>query len=176
MARKNKTFEKAINELLSDYETALTKAMQDASDKALQDIWGYSFSCLEDYYDSYEPNSYWRTYSLEQAFVPYLNIEHDNDSITSTVGITYDSSRLDGLYHGSKKYQNTDGAWILDNYLRGVHPATDGSPIPGGAFYYEIVDPVSPSEKMETYLNKYYSTFQNSVLTSFVKQAKARMK
>lgn len=179
---KNKTFEKALNDVFADYEKALTKAMNDASNKALKDIFEYSRSCLEEYYDNYQPNSYDRTYSLLDAFVPYLDIKIDKKGITSTVGVNFDWSRLN--YEASYRYRSGLGGdnalptnqWVMENFLKGVHPATDGSQIPGNAFYYEIVDSESTSDKMDKYLDKYYDTFRTSVLTSFVKQAKAIMK
>lgn len=176
MAQK-KSLDAAIDELLKDYKTALTKAVGYASNKASEDIWKYSLSCLEAYYDNYDPNRYDRTDSLWHAFVPYLNIKENSDNITSTVGVEYDASVLDAyikandVYNGSKQYQPADASWVIENYLNGVHPATDGSRVPGGAFYYEIVDPISPTQKMEEYLNRYVrTTFQDNLLVSFAQQ------
>ena len=168
-----RTLESAIDELMKNYENALKEAVEYASNEAVKDIYKESISCLERYYDSYDPTSYERTDSLWRAIVPYLTIRQDKDKITSSVGVEYDAARIDGVYYGSKKYRPTDSSWILDNYLRGVHPATDGSSIPGEAFYYENVDPISPTEHMTTYLNNYANTtFHKNIITSFAKQIK----
>ena len=124
------------------------------------------------YYDSYEPTSYERTDYLWHAILPYTEpIKHMQNGIVSVVGVAYDPSKLEGVYSGSKKYHPVDGSWVLDNYLRGIHPSTDGSSIPDMAFYYEVVDPVSPTDKMNNYLNQYATTtFHNNILVSFAKQ------
>ena len=177
MAKVNRTIDEAIDELMKNYESALKEAVEYASNKAVEDIYKQSMSCLEQYYDSYDPTSYERTDTLWHAIVPYLEpIKHTKDGFISSVGVVYDPSRIDGVYFGSKKYSPTDGAWILDNYLCGVHPATDGSSISGEAFYYEIVDSVSPTDSMRTYLDKYAeTTFNDNMLISFAKQI-TRMK
>lgn len=168
-----RTLESAIDELMKNYESALREAVEYASNEAAKDIYKESMSCLERYYDSYDPTSYERTDSLWRSIVPCLTIKQDKDKITSSVGVTYDASQLEGAYYGSKKYSPTDNAWILDNYLRGVHPATDGNSRPGEAFYYEIIDDISPTEHMTTYLNNYANTtFHKNIITSFAKQIK----
>lgn len=180
MAQK-KSLDAAIDELLKDYKTAITKSVEYASDRAVEDIWKYSLSCLEAYYDNYDPNRYDRTDSLWHAFVPYLKIKNNSKSITSTVGVEYDASVLDAYissndaYNGSKKYRPVDASWVIQNYLEGVHPATDGSSIPGGAIYFEIRDPVSPAQKMEQYLNDYIKTFDSNLLISLAAQVAKKM-
>lgn len=168
-----RTLESAIDELMKNYESALKEAVEYASNEAVKDIYKESISCLERYYDSYDPTSYERTDSLWRAIVPCLTIQQDKDKITSSVGVEYDAARIDGVYYGSKKYSPADSSWILDNYLRGIHPATDGSSIPGEAFYYENVDTISPTEHMTAYLNNYANTtFHKNIITSFAKQIK----
>jgi len=168
-----RTLESAIDELMKNYESALKEAVEYASNEAVKDIYKESMSCLERYYDSYDPTSYERTDSLWRAIVPYLTIQQDKDKITSSVGVEYDAARIEGTYYGSKRYRPTDSSWILDNYLRGVHPATDGNSKPGEAFYYENVDAISPTEHMTTYLNNYANTtFHKNIITSFAKQIK----
>ena len=172
-----RTLNAAIDELMKDYESALKEAVEYASNEAVKDIYKESINCLYDYYDNYDPTSYERTDYLWHAILPYAEtIKRTQDGFVSRVGVAYDPSKLDNVYYGSEKYSPVDGAWILENYLNGIHPATDGSSVPGGAFYYEIVDDVSPTEKMNDYLNKYAATtFHNNILVSFAKQI-ARMK
>lgn len=172
-----KTLNSAIDELMKNYESALKEAVGYAINKAAEDIYTESLNCLEMYYNSYEPTSYERTDYLWRAILPYAEqIQHTKDGIVGRAGVVYDASMLDGIYEGSKKYGYADGSWILENYLRGVHPATDGSSIPGEAYYYENVDATSPTDTMNEYLGKYVkTTFHNNILISFAKQI-ARMK
>lgn len=189
MAQK-KSLDEAISVLLKDYKKALTEAVEYASNRAVEDIWKYSLSCLEEYYDNYLPSSYDRTDSLWHAFVPYLTIEDKKEGIISTVGVEYNPSLLKGYYEvGSNNYGKREidkdkkppiiplEEWILNNYLAGIHPATNGSRRIGEALYYEHVDAVSPTQKMETYLNKYVkTTFQDNLLISFAKQVNKIMR
>ncbi len=167
-----RTLNAAIDELMKNYEGALKEAVEYASNEAVKDIYTQSMSCLEAYYDSYEPTIYDRTDYLWHAILPYAEeTKYTKDGIVSRVGVAYDPSQLDNVYYGSKKYCPVDGAWVLENYLAGIHPATNG-----GEFYYENIDPVSPTQTMNDYLNNYATTtFHNNILVSFAKQI-ARMK
>ena len=184
---QNKSLNAAIDELLKDYKKALTEAVEYASNRAVEDIWKYSLNCLEEYYANYSPTSYDRTDQLWHAFVPYLEIENEKDKIITTVGVEYDASRLTTYKVGSKDYGKRDvdqgksiiplNEWILNNYLAGIHPATDGSRNVGEAFYYENIDPVSPTQKMYAYLGEYgKTTFKENLLISFAKQVKKIMR
>lgn len=175
---KVRGLDKAIDELFKNYEGALIKAMTYASEIARDDIDFKAKSCLYEYYwnfqpETHEPNVYDRTGRLENSFVPYMNIGRVGEGIEASVGMGYDASRLDGVYSGSAKWTPVDGSWVLDNYLKGIHPTTDGSFLPG-AEYIPIYDSISPDTKMEEYLNNYTTTFNNNVLVSFVKQLTRR--
>lgn len=171
MANSNKSFDKAIDELLKNYESVIKDAVVYATDRVCEDIYKYSMSCLERYYENYIPNSYDRTDRLWQAILPYAEQPHKSgDYWASVVGIEYDASKLDGFYHGSKKYQNTDNSWVLENYLKGIHPATNGASDPSLVEYYEIVDKESPYESMQTYLSTQAgNNFSGYLMTYFIK-------
>ena len=185
MARK-KSLDAAIDEVLKDYKTAMTAAVEYASNRAVEDIWKYSISCLEEYYDNYDPESYKRTDNLWHAFVPYLDIKNNKKNVTSTVGVEYDASLLTTYVVGSKDYGTRDfdsdknivpiNEWILDNYLNGIHPATDGVRKPGEATYLPIIDPVSPTQKMYEYINRYVKTFDSNLLAHLASQVAKKMK
>lgn len=170
---KSKDLNAAMKELKKNYRRVLKEAVQYATEEAKKDVYNKALSCLEEYYDSYEPNSYNRTYHLEDAFVPYDDIKATNTHITSIVGIVYDTSLLTTYVVGSKNYGSRDvdegkeilpiEEWIMNNYLDGIHPYTDGSRVPGEAVYYEIIDSPSPTKKMDNFLEKYANTFSNNV-------------
>jgi hypothetical protein len=180
MARKAKVrgLDEAIDELFKNYEGALTTAMKCASEIARDDIEFKAKSCLWEYYENFqpgtgEPNIYNRTGHLENAFIPYINVQHTGKEIEASVGMGYWAFMLDGVYSGSNNWTPVEGSWVLDNYLKGIHPTTDGSSYPG-APYFPVFDPISPETKMEKYLNDYIKTFNNNVLTSFAKQLTRR--
>lgn len=178
MARKAKVkgLDKAINELFEDYEGALMKAMKYASKIAKKDIQEKAVYCLEQYYESFqpgkgEPNIYSRTENLMNSFVPYMRIVKSKEKrvIGTMVGMGYWAFMLDNVYSGSKNWTPVDGEWVLENYLKGIHPTTDGSTFPG-APYTPVFDSISPETKMEEFLSDYQKTFDNNVLFSFAKQ------
>ncbi len=175
---KVRGLDEAIDELFKDYEGALIKAMKYASIIAKDDIEFKAKSCLYEYYENFQPgkgdpNVYERTDSLINSFIPYMNIEHVGNGIEASVGMGYWPFMLDGVYHGSKNWTPVDGGWVLNNYLMGIHPTTDGSTYQG-APYFEVIDAVSPTTKMEKYLEDYTKTFNKNVLISFVKQISGR--
>lgn len=166
----NNTIEHAINKLFENYKKAMTIAVQEAANKATTDIYDHALTCLEEYYLSHDPTIYHRTYTLQNAFLPYQETIDNGTSINVLAGVEYDSSRLEGQYYGSRKHSPVDGAWVLDNYLRGVHPATDGGGM--NAIYYEIQDPVSPTQMMQSYLESYIKNdFYNNLMLSLARQA-----
>lgn len=175
MAKKKvRGLDEALNELFANYERSLTEAMKYAAKEAQDDIEWKAKSCLYEYYDNYDPSIYDRTDSLKNSFVPYMNVTRIGKEILADVGMGYDFSRLEGVYSGSQKYTPVDGRWVLENYLNGIHPATDGDWIPERALYIPVYDAMSPNDKMKAYLEKYNETFNNNVLISFAKQIKGR--
>ena len=171
----------AVDELLKDYQSAMKDAVTFAVVEAQKDFMFKARTCLEEYYDNYDPSSYHRTYSLDDAFLPYVNVKYGKDKVSGQVGVEYDASRLTTYVVGSKDYGNRDeiddgkniipiNEWILKNYLNGIHPITDGSRIPGEAIYFEIIDSVSPNQKMETFIEEYGKTFDKNVLIHLLGQ------
>lgn len=147
------SIDEAIDKIIENYSKNIKGAVEYASNKAVEDIYKYAFNCLDMYYANYEPNIYNRTDHLGDAILPYAEkIKQTKKHITSTVGVQYDPTPLEGIYYGSKKYNPADGQWILENYLKGVHPATNGGRTPETTVYYEIVDEASPYSLMEEYL------------------------
>ena len=171
MAKKN--LDAAIKELKKNYKKVLKEAVQYATEEAQKDVYTKALICLEEYYANYDPSSYDRTNSLRRAFVPYSNIKGNNTHVVSTVGVEYNTSLLTTYVVGSNDYGNRDvdrnkviipiEEWIMDNYLDGIHPTTNGSSVVGQAVYTKIIDNISPTQKMDDYLEKYANTFRNNV-------------
>lgn len=180
MARRAKIrgINEAIDELFEDYRGALIKAMKEATAEAKDDIEYKAKSCLYEYYwnfqpATHEPNWYDRTGALETAFIPYMTLRGNKKIIEASVGMGYWPFMLDGVYSGSNQWNPVEGEWVLENYLQGIHPTTDGSSHIG-APYIPVFDSESPTQKMEKYLEEYKETFHNNVLLSFVRQITRR--
>ena len=185
MAKNDQSLKSAMRKLEKNYKKVLKDAVEYATEKAREDVKNKASDCLTEYYN-YDPSSYDRTDSLKNAFLPYSYIEEGNGYFDSVVGIEYDYSRLDGLYYsGSEKYGavkdedghiikygNPDSYWIVENYLSGIHPTTNGYPHAKGVTSVEYIkkyDLVSPTQKMEEYFNKYKREFDSNIYTYLAK-------
>jgi hypothetical protein len=183
---KTKDLNSAMQKLKKNYKKVLKEAVEHATEQARKDVTNKAFDCLKEYYANYDPNSYDRTYSLGNAFLPYSYIEENDKYIDSVVGIEYDYSRLDGAYYsgsekyGAKKdeygriieYGSPQSSWIMDNYLEGVHPTTNGYPHAKGVDHMEYIairDPKSPTQKMNEYFDKYGREFLINIDSYLVK-------
>ena len=174
MAKTNiKNLDKAVDELFKDYKKAIKSAAQEAIGRAGTDIYDKALSCLMRYYDEYKPSSYNRTYSLWQCFVPYTNlVKETKDGFVCAAGMEYDHTILENTYYGSNKYSPTDAEWIIENYLNGTHPRTDGSTeVGGGNYEYEqYQSSFVPEYEMQAYLDYYRSIFDKNFRTALSKQ------
>jgi hypothetical protein len=178
--------EEELDRVFSRYKSNLKKSMQEAADEAELEIRLEAESCLDRYYDNFQtaenakrgkgrPNWYDRTESLGRAFVPYNNVIEDvkNNATVAIVGMSYDPSKLDGVYssNGSSQYQPVDGSWVLNNYLAGIHPTTNGYPLYADELeYMEIRDLVSPEDHMNAFLKEYYKTFYENVVINLARR------
>lgn len=147
MAKNNKSLDealgKAVEDLLKDEKKAMKKAIKFAVKEAQKDLMAKADSCLIEYYNEYSPNSYDRTNSLRQSFLPYEKVVTKGDIVEGSVGVQYSASKLQeyiesiqpgsweredgslhGGYYGSRKYQPVDAWWVIENYLEGIHPTT----------------------------------------------------
>jgi hypothetical protein len=92
--------------------------------------------------------SYTRTYSLEHSFVSSYSVDRKGKNVVCEIGVAYSPSALKDYvegnnifaYKGSKRgteerqWVYTD--WVIDNFLEGKHPYTDGSTEPGTPVQY----------------------------------------
>ena len=173
MAKVNRTIDEAIDEVFKDYKKAFKVAAQEASETAKDDLYANAVSCLVQYYNEYSPTSYNRTYSLMESFVPYVNpVSEQGDELVCSAGVLFDPDRIANTYSGSQIYSPTDGDWIIANFLAGIHPRTDGSPIIGGgnyeheAYYGSFV----PAEEMQKFISSYNYTFDRNFRRAVSKQ------
>ena len=178
MAR-TKDLKTAMKDLEKNYKEVLKEAVQYATKEAEKDIHKKALSCLEEYYANYDPTSYTRIDGLGHAFLPYKSVKSDGSHIIGIAGVEYFSDMLDYMYqsgsekygakrkaNGSLDYGRPDSAWVIDNYLDGIHPTTNGYPFAKGVSqveYIPIYDAKSPTDKMSEYLDKYVNTFRDNV-------------
>ena len=163
---QNRTVTDILQELKKDYKRVLIKAVEQATDTACEDVYKFSMSVLERYYDNYMPSSYDRTDNLWRTAIPIAKVEDKGDMIVGTFGVAYDPSVLDGVYvSGATKYGaeyddgvmtkpgHPEGRWVLENFLWGIHPMTNGSRDKNTVVYDPYQDPISPHKYLEKYLD-----------------------
>lgn len=160
---QNRTVTDILKELKKDYKTVLLKAVQEATNTACEDVYKFSMSVLDRYYENYIPSRHDRTENLWRATIPIAEVEDMGDIIIGTFGVGYDPSVLDGVYDGSQKYEHPDGSWVLENYLMGIHPATNGGRTTETSVYTPWQDTVSPDSYLKKYLALYKKKFDNNV-------------
>ena len=179
MAKVSRTIDEAIDEIFKDYKNVFKKAAEEATEQTKEDIYANAVSCLQKYYEDYSPTSYNRTYSLMDSFVSYANpVQKVGDSLLCSAGVEFDSSRIANVYYGSEIYSPTDSEWIIENFLAGIHPRTNGSPVVGGGNYeYEkYYGNFVPVEEMQKYIDSYWYTFDKNFRRSVSKQILRMMK
>jgi hypothetical protein len=177
--KKSKTLDEAIDDIMKDYKNVVKKAVTYAAIEARRDIYNYSMSCIEEYYNEYDPKRYKRSDSLRYSVLPRLIQYTEGDKIKTRVGVEYNPFSLEAYtqgnsaYDGSSHYTPVDPWYVIDNYLRGVHPATNGTRNEDDVVYREITFSPSPTEKMETYLENYVkTTFNDNIILGIARQMK----
>ena len=154
--------DEAIDEIFKDYKKVIKDAATEATKQAKDDLYANAVSCLASYYNDYRPETYERTYSLINSFVPYAkDVRETQDGYECVAGVEFDPNKIQGMYRGSEIYTPTDAEWIIDNFLSGIHPRTDGSTIPGGGNYEnkKYYGSFVPSFEMQKYIDRYYYEF-----------------
>ena len=170
---QNRTLDEAVEELFKDYKKAIKVAAQEATEKAKNDLHINAISCLVNYYDDYLPTSYHRTYSLLDSFVPYSKpIKEKADGYVCVAGVEFDPNLIATTYSGSEIYTPTDAEWIIDNFLMGIHPRTDGSMEVGGGNYEneKYQGDFIPAYEMQKYIDRYYDVFDKNLRFALSKQ------
>jgi hypothetical protein len=176
---KIKGLDDAIEEVFKDYKKAIKVAAQEATEKAKEDLYANAVSCLVRYYEDYDPTSYNRTYNLIESFVPYANpVKESTEGFVCTAGVLFDANRIADTYSGSEIYTPTDADWIISNFLNGIHPRTDGSTAVGGGNYeYEKYQgSFVPAIEMQSFIDKYYDTFDRTYRRALGKQVLETMR
>lgn len=182
---KAKTFDAVIQNITDNYENLLSDAVKSVAKRAEKEIYDKSVDILyEYYYGAYEPKSYDRTFALQRSFIPFTKISKRDTELECVVGVEYDPWVLeeyvgavnDFAYDASKKYGQVDGDWVIDNFLQGKHPYTDGSSQPGTPVKYRQ-SKLNQGTEMKRYLNYYaYSIFPRAVIVEMINRVPNMMR
>ena len=138
----------AFDDIINDYQSVAANAIKKAAAKAQADIMNEADDYLKTYYSSYKKKRYKRTYQLKNAIKSAYKDNSTDGHIDIEIGVRYDPSALIGKYYSNSWYhqggtkwisrnsgdfdfdsQNNgipEPAWILDNFLLGIHKWGDG--------------------------------------------------
>ena len=120
--------EEVVKKIVEQAEQIAIEAVIKAGEIAQKDIEVYAKRYMGIYYGEYKPIRYIRTKQLVNSIMPYQAATVKRGSgVNMTVGIVYDSSRLDYTTYvtrdGRVKHRDRpDSGWVLNNFLHGIHP------------------------------------------------------
>lgn len=137
---KARTIDDVVKDIITiKYKPLLKEAVEHVAKQAEKDIHSKAVNVLvKYYYGGYDPESYYRTGALIQSIVPFssirINGSGSNEMIECVVGVEYSPRALEQYlstfeyaYQGSNRWEQPDASWIIENFLAGKHPTTDGS-------------------------------------------------
>lgn len=112
--------------------------------------------------------SYKRTKSLQHSFLSFYSVKQKPQHVVCEIGVAYSPSALQQYvesndiyaYKGSKRGKDERqwvwADWVINNFLEGKHPYTDGSSEPGTPVqYYQDSKSLLQEEGMKSMFNAY---------------------
>ena len=142
-------FDDVFAAIIQDCQAIAAEAVKNAAIKTQKDILKEADDYLQRYYSNYKPKRYKRTYQLKNAIKPIIKDHSTSKGISIEVGVEYNAGALKNYYSNSWYHQTgthwigkdsgdfdfdsqnngiPEPAWILNNFLEGIHPwaQTDG--------------------------------------------------
>ena len=177
-----------FKQIEKDFEVLSEKAARSAAIKAQKDISKKADQFIKEYYASYSPKWYHRTYALYDLVEDYYKETDKNNGITIEFGITYNPSKLSGVHRSYSPYHQGGGAWIsrtnkdkfdfnsgnngipqpewiTDNFLKGIHPSGKLGDDGGQC------DAKNPDAKMQDFFNKELESMVNQYISTALWEA-----
>lgn len=163
--------EEALADMKKRGEAALQKAISKVADVGAKDVYQFSISCIDQYYANYSPSIYDRTYQLYNTVSPVCEVSSGGDSASAKIGVRFDAGALGWHSHRTfwgweEGIANGHSADILNDFLDGIHPMTDGSPLPGAASFV-VQDGTSTDSLLDRYLRLYLRKMEQLVKSYF---------
>lgn len=130
--------------IIKDCQAIAVEAVKNAAIKTQDDILIKADNYLQRYYRNYRPKKYKRTKYLQNAITPVFEDRSTKKGIYIEVGVEYDANKLKDHYYSNSWYHKTgthwidrssgdfdfdsknngipEPAWIMNNFLEGIHP------------------------------------------------------
>ena len=170
---KGNSLSDAIQNMIDDVERATAFAGVFLKSKVQKDFEDAARTSVDKYY-SYK-NGYYTRYGRQHRLYKVYDVKTDvhkeNGNIVVSTGIYMDSDRLEGLYHSNSSLHKGSGSWeaggdveadyVFENFIRGIHPWTNGWPRTSTPFleYDEIRSKPSPDNYLNRYRDKYADVY-----------------
>lgn len=169
MAKKYDNFSEVYKSVQKNAKRAAISAAKQTTKKIANDMHKEALKGLEFYYKNYDPDVYIRTYNLKNAIRPHYEDTSSEKKISVEIGIVYDAAYLEAYRSNSWRHQSGNGwvsrdddnfdwdsgnngipdpEWILDNFLRGIHPRTTV-----GYEYAPVQDSINQISIMNDFIN-----------------------
>ena len=174
MAKVN-SLSDAIQNMIDDVERATAFAGVFLKNKVQSDFENAAKTSVDKYY-SYKNGyytKYGRQYRLYKVYDVKTDVYREKDNIVISTGVYMDSDKLEGLYHSNSSLHNGSGPWesggdvdekyVFENFIRGIHPWTNGWPLTSATqlMYDEIKSKPSPDNYLNKYVDKYVDVYFN---------------
>lgn len=160
--------------ILKDCQAVAVEAVKNAAKKAQDDIMQEAQSYLQKYYTGYKPTSYRRTKYLKNAITPIFEDNSAGNRFSFEVGVKYDANKLKNHYFSNSRFHESgdtwrsvtdhykfssdngipEPEWIMENFLKGIHPITEFDEGKDQYVYKPKKDSVSTNSLMKNFFNK----------------------
>lgn len=146
------SIKEALAEVEKAYKSVALSSTQKVTNEVCQDMYKFAVTTIDQYYANYEPERYLRDYDLYNTLSPIAEVSDLGNAIQCTVGVSFNGASVDGK-PGSRKYPDgASGTWIVENFLNGIHPTTNGARIPEYVLYIPISDSISANFLLNKYI------------------------
>lgn len=174
-----KTLSDAIQMLIDNVQEAAETTALLVQDKMKKDFEEMAKGTVDKYYE-YKKGYYTkhgRKHNLYKVYSVTSNIEKTKKKISIDLRLRYDSDVLEGLYHSNASdiWEDVEADYVLENFLGGFHPWTNGWPLfTNKPLQYKEIKAspkVSTTVKkyMKTYGDKYFSKYVDTILMQLIK-------
>lgn len=174
-----KTLSDAIQKLIDNVEDVAVVSANLVKDKMQKDFEKMAEGTVDKYYE-YQKGYYTkhgRKHNLYKTYSVDISLIKTKKRIDFDLSLKYDPDVLEGLYHSnaSETWADVQADYVLENFLGGYHPWTNGWPLftDKPLQYKEIKG--SPSVKKtfnqykKTYGDKYFSKYMDKVFMQLIK-------
>lgn len=166
----------AFAAIIKDCQAIAVEAVKNAASKTQADILKEADNYLQRYYRNYpKPKRYKRTKHLQNAITPVFEDKSTKNGISIEVGVEYDANKLKNHYYSNSWYHKTgthwiernsgdfdfdsqnngipEPAWIMNNFLEGIHPWAQTDHESTNSLMEEFFD-VQLSGRIEKYIRE----------------------